>query len=56
VLRAEGDEVVAQFLAAQPQARSDAIRADWGEPAAHGRRVTVGGDFDGFYYARIHRR
>jgi 16S rRNA (cytosine967-C5)-methyltransferase len=54
-LHAEGDGVVRSFLDAVPEARADRIDASWGEATAHGRRIAPGGDFDGFYYARLRR-
>lgn len=55
ILRAEGEDVVRQFLAAQADAREAVIEAGWGERCAVGRRIAPGGDFDGFYYARLQR-
>lgn len=52
-LRAEGEEVLQTFLAATDDAREDKIRGDWGEACRVGRRIAPGGDFDGFYYARL---
>jgi len=58
-LRAEGEDVVATFLAAQPEAREWKIDADWGEACRVGRRIAPGSkgtwDGDGFYYARLQR-
>jgi 16S rRNA (cytosine967-C5)-methyltransferase len=56
VLRAEGEEIVTAFLANQAEAREQLIEAEWGEPRAAGRRIAPGGDFDGFYYARLEKR
>jgi 16S rRNA (cytosine967-C5)-methyltransferase len=54
-LHAEGDGVVRKFLDAVPEARAERIDGSWGEATAHGRRIAPGGDFDGFYYARLRR-
>ena len=53
VLGQEGDAVVVDFLAAEPTARPLPIEAGWGEARPHGRRLPPGGDFDGFYFARL---
>lgn len=55
-LRDEGEEVLQNFLGATDDAREDKIRADWGEACRVGRRIAPGGDFDGFYYARLLKR
>ena len=52
VLRRENDQVVAAFLAAQPEAQAQPIRADWGRALALGHQILPGeGGMDGFYYA-----
>lgn len=53
ILKAEGEEVVRQFLATHADAREAQIEAEWGEACAVGRRIAPGGAFDGFYYARL---
>ena len=55
-LRAEGEDVVQAFLAGLPDAREWKIEADWGEACRVGRRIAPGGDFDGFYYARLRKQ
>lgn len=52
-LRAEGEEVLQIFLADTDDARERKIVANWGEACRVGRRIAPGGDFDGFYYARL---
>ena len=56
VLAEEGADVVNRFLERLPEARALPIQADWGEPQPPGRRIAPGGDFDGFFYARVGRR
>jgi len=56
ILAAEGAEVVTRFLEGEPAARPLAIDAAWGEAQPPGRRIAPGGDFDGFFYARLGRR
>jgi len=56
VLAAEGPDVVNRFLERAPQARTLPIDARWGEPQPPGRRLAPGGDFDGFFYARLGKR
>lgn len=56
VLGQEGEAIVQDFLAAEPSARLQAIDASWGEAQAHGRRLPPGGDFDGFYFARLGKK
>ncbi|WP_037332926.1 16S rRNA (cytosine(967)-C(5))-methyltransferase RsmB [Salinisphaera hydrothermalis] len=52
ILRAEGVDVVADFLSATADARAVPILAEWGRPEAVGRRIAPGDQgFDGFYYA-----
>ena len=53
ILKAEGEEVMREFLGAHPDAREAPIEAAWGEARGIGRRIAPGGDFDGFYYARL---
>jgi 16S rRNA (cytosine967-C5)-methyltransferase len=53
ILKAEGEEVLRGFLDAHRDARESPIAAAWGEARSIGRRVAPGGDFDGFYYARL---
>ena len=53
ILKAEGEEVMREFLEAHPDAREAPIEAAWGEARGIGRRIAPGGDFDGFYYARL---
>lgn len=55
-LAPEGVEVVNRFLERAPEARALPIDARWGEPQGPGRRIAPGGDFDGFFYARLARR
>jgi 16S rRNA (cytosine967-C5)-methyltransferase len=61
ILRAEGEEVLRQFLAQTPEAMEWAIEfadeaSGWGEDCGVGRRIAPGGDFDGFYYVRLVKR
>ncbi|MGB7756163.1 MAG: 16S rRNA (cytosine(967)-C(5))-methyltransferase RsmB [Salinisphaera sp.] len=57
ILRAEGVDVIADFLSATPEARERPIDAGWGRAETVGRRIAPGAhDFDGFYYAVIERR
>jgi 16S rRNA (cytosine967-C5)-methyltransferase len=55
VLDQEGRDVVGRFLEREPEARAQPIDADWGEAHAPGRRLAPGGDFDGFFYARLRK-
>lgn len=56
ILRFEGADVVADFLAREPTARICKIRGEWGWPEAVGQRIRPGqGGMDGFYYALIER-
>lgn len=56
ILRREGEDVVQTFLAEAPDAAEAKIEAHWGETCRVGRRIAPGGDFDGFYYARLTKR
>lgn len=52
VLRQENEQVVAAFLASQPDAGELPIAANWGRALSHGRQILPGeADMDGFYYA-----
>ena len=56
VLRAEGDAGIKTFLQRTPDARPAAVSAPVGLAERCGLRIPPGGDFDGFYYARLTRR
>ncbi len=56
ILKQEGENVLELFLAEEPDALELKIDADWGEACRIGRRIAPGGDFDGFYYARLCKR
>lgn len=52
IMRQENEQVVADFLAAHPDAVEHPIVASWGRPLRHGRQILPGeADMDGFYYA-----
>ena len=54
VLKRENEALVADFLAAHPDAREWAITAPWGRAGLHGRGIPTGEvDMDGFFYARL---
>jgi 16S rRNA (cytosine967-C5)-methyltransferase len=55
VLAIEGPRVVERFFEQQPAARARPIDAAWGEAQSPGRRLAPGGDFDGFFYARLEK-
>lgn len=56
LLRAEGVDIIADFLARNPEARHIPIEADWGQPEQYGRRLAPDAHgFDGFYYAILVR-
>ncbi|MGH8441583.1 MAG: 16S rRNA (cytosine(967)-C(5))-methyltransferase RsmB, partial [Nevskiaceae bacterium] len=55
VLNQEGGAVIEQFLEREPGARVEPIDAGWGEAQPCGRRIAPGGDFDGFFYARLRK-
>lgn len=56
ILRFEGADVVADFLAREPSARLCELHGDWGWPEAVGRRIPPGqAGMDGFYYALLER-
>lgn len=57
VLRQENQQVVAAFLAAQPDAQELPIQAEWGCALSHGRQILPGAaGMDGFYYAMLYKR
>lgn len=53
ILRAETVDVVAAFLRAHPEAQADTLELPAGEWVAPGWRIPPGGDWDGFFYARL---
>ncbi len=55
-LRDEGEHVVQAFLGDTDDADAPKINASWGEACSVGRRIAPGGDWDGFYYARLVKR
>jgi 16S rRNA (cytosine967-C5)-methyltransferase len=56
ILNAEGDDILRGFLQRTPDARLSAIHLPVGLASRCGIRIAPGGDFDGFYYARLTRR
>ena len=57
VLRQENQQVVAAFLAVQPDAQEIPIQSGWGCALPHGRQVLPGAaGMDGFYYAVLVKR
>ncbi|MEX0899142.1 MAG: 16S rRNA (cytosine(967)-C(5))-methyltransferase RsmB [Gammaproteobacteria bacterium] len=56
VLRAENDDVVAAFVAANADARIEPIDTGWGRQTDYGRQILPGQDgMDGFYYACLRK-
>jgi 16S rRNA (cytosine967-C5)-methyltransferase len=56
VFKAENEQQIADFLAAQPDAREIPIDAQWGEARPHGRQILPGStEMDGFYYALLQK-
>lgn len=52
ILKQENENIVADFLATQPDAQEMPIAAAWGRAELHGRQILPGElDMDGFYYA-----
>ncbi|MCP5157979.1 MAG: 16S rRNA (cytosine(967)-C(5))-methyltransferase RsmB [Gammaproteobacteria bacterium] len=57
VLQQENEQVVANFLTAQPDADEQPIIASWGRSRSHGRQILPGErSMDGFYYAVLIKR
>jgi len=56
ILTAEGSDIIAHFLDTHTNAEEWPIDATWGEACLHGRRLAPGGNFDGFYYARLRKK
>ena len=56
VLSAEGDEVIAGFLAEHADAQALPIAFDAASRSLHGLRFAPGGAFDGFYYSLLQRQ
>jgi 16S rRNA (cytosine967-C5)-methyltransferase len=56
ILKQENERQIAAFLAAQPDAEEEVIRAPWGRARPSGRQILTGeGDMDGFFYARLRK-
>lgn len=55
VFRAEGEEVVNNFLEQTADARSDSMNVDWGVASGAGR-VILPGPMDGFFYCLLSRQ
>ena len=53
VLEAEGAGVVRRLLDEQRTVRAPPLEVVWGEASGPGRRLPSGGNFDGFFYARL---
>lgn len=53
ILKAENEQQIQQFLAHHDNAQALPIKLDWGIKTSVGRQQIPGGDFDGFYYAKI---
>jgi len=57
ILPAENEEIIAEFLAATPEAVIKPIEAEWGLAQQYGRQVLPGMDaMDGFYYAVLEKQ
>ena len=57
VLHDENDRVIGAFLASQPSANPETIRAEWGTTTVYGRQLLPCLDnTDGFYYAVMTRK
>ncbi|HVT34448.1 MAG TPA: 16S rRNA (cytosine(967)-C(5))-methyltransferase RsmB, partial [Nevskiaceae bacterium] len=55
IFSAESESVLKNFLVGHADARRLVIDTPWGEACKVGRRIAPGGDFDGFYYARLQK-
>ena len=57
ILPAENEDIIAEFLAATPDAVIKPIEAEWGLAQQYGRQVLPGMDaMDGFYYAVLEKQ
>ena len=55
IFHAEGDDIIRAFLERQPDAKLTAIPMTTGQATRCGLRIAPGGNFDGFYYARLRK-
>lgn len=56
ILKRENTNIIADFLGRQPDAKHQAIEADWGVECGHGRQLLPQtGGADGFYYALLQK-
>lgn len=55
ILHAEGDDILLPFLERHPDAKLTAIPIPQGQATRCGLRIPPGGDFDGFYFARLRK-
>lgn len=56
ILNAENVSVIAKFLQSHPDAIDQPIEVEWGQRMGAGRRLPPGGEYDGFYFARLTKR
>lgn len=55
VLDAEGPAVVNRFIGSHSGVEVVPLDVSWGEAREPGRRIAPGGDFDGFYFAKLRK-
>lgn len=55
LLPEENEAQIQAFLSAHPDARCVPIEAEWGAVTGCGRQIWPGGDWDGFFYARLEK-
>ncbi len=53
ILKAENEEQISSFLSDNGDAKEVKINLDWGIKTSIGKQQLPGGNFDGFYYAKI---
>jgi len=53
ILKSENEEQISNFLHSHTDANEEQINLDWGIKTSVGKQQLPGGDFDGFYYAKI---
>ncbi len=56
ILKAENEQQIEGFLARQSDAKALPIDLDWGIETSVGKQQLPGGEFDGFYYARLQKQ
>lgn len=56
ILNAENVSVISKFQQSHPDAIDKPVEVQWGQRMCVGRRLAPGGEYDGFYFARLMKK